>query len=412
MEEPPQPEDEEEDEEVNINLSVTAIPSSQRDGGGQNPTVIPASDWRRIHTCKYGRSEKSPTLAYGTWVWRHKKGAVMHDDYTKTPSDSKLRHLKSALKMLFGEDKQPDIRSVISTASEAGYTLCKIDLDESIVVAWQPRLRGDVLFFTRHASSIETASSSVTPLIVEVPHALYDHTLHQGLHVFSETKARALLLSESHRCSRSLPNKCTGNDGEPIRNVCSTSSSSSKSYHNSDAAHAVQTTFHAVHELLSDEMSQDLVVSLHATKSEEFIVSDGTSQPVGSESTPVFAFVKQLAANLPKSQVSLCNEFDGNLVPSDVTNLGAVTEEKRVVCGATNVQGRHLNGAADPCRAKARRGGQELKPSGRFLHVEQPVTLVVPVDAKSTKPVVSKPLSEALLVAVAARQREHLSTSD
>jgi len=337
-------------------------------------------------------------MAYGTWVWRHKKGASLHDDYVKTPSDSKLKHLKAALQLL--SDKTMDIKGVTSAAAEAGYTLCKIDLDTSIVVAWQPRIKGDALFFTRHAvaSEVDTTSVDVNPIIVEVPHALYDHTLHQGLHVFSETKAKALILSESHRCSRSLPNKCTGNDGEPIRNLCSTSSKAAPVYHNSDTAHAVQTVFHAVHEQLVEDNPNMLVVSLHATKSEEFVVSDGTSNPV-TTSVPILLFANQLAKNLPQSTINLCNDHS-TVTQLEYSNLVNVSEDKRYICGATNVQGRHMNGAADPCRAKVHRDGQELKPSGKFLHIEEPVNLVLPIDSKSTKPVMSKPLSEALLAAL------------
>jgi hypothetical protein len=403
MDEPPQPDDDEDDEDDDV-ATTTTKPTSL---DSSTPATVPSSEWRRIHTCKYGRSEKSPTLAYGTWIWRHKKGAALHDDYVKTPTDSKLKHLKSAIQLL--SDNVLDVKSVTSAAAEAGYTLCKIELETSVVIAWQPRLKGDALFFTRHAvqssNDEDQHQATINPLIIEVPHALYDHTLHQGLHVFSETRAKALILSESHRCSRSLTNKCTGNEGEPIRNLCSSSTSSSTTssrnvYHNSDAAHAVQTTFHAIHEQLMEDNPKSLVVSLHATKADDFVVSDGTSNSVDqTPSAPVVLFARQLANNLPAAKVNLCNEYQ-SLSSFGLGNLISVTEDKRHICGATNVQGRHMNGATDACRAKVHRNGEELTSSGRFLHIEEPVQLVLPLDSKSTKPAMSKPLSEALLVAL------------
>ena len=400
-EEPPQPEEEEEEEESSPSNSISAVllpPNSEtsknleqygRLGSGKSEIIL-STDWKRLHTCKYGRSEKTPVLAYGTWIWRHRKGAVMHEEYTRTPSDSKLKHIKTAIHML--SDGVMDLKNVVGAAVDAGYTLCKIDFGSNIVVAWQPRIRGDALIFTRHMTSEEDIPA---PLILEVPHTLFDHTLNQALHVFTETRAKALVLSESHRCSRSLPNKCTGNEGEPIRNVCGGNRGAVN--HNSDAAHAVQTVFHAVHEQLSEDYPDFLFASLHATKAEEFIISDGTSNPVSSTS-PVVLLVQSLAKSLPDRFIGLCNDFP--LSKEGISNIISVPNEKRIVCGATNVQGRHLNGLADPCRAKVHRSGVELKASGRFLHIEQPVNLVLPQDSKTTKPIMSKQLSEALLSAL------------
>jgi len=172
-----------------------------------------------LHACTYGLSEKTGGLSMSTWIWRFRKSAVGHDEYAKTPGSYRVSKLKAAVKQaLSGDWKRAPV-----TAALAGFTLCKVDLVSQIVVAWQPRVRGDVLLFTRHGRNVSNA-------VLEIPHPQYDHTLVQGLHVFQETRARALLLSTSHRCAKALANKCTGNDGEPIRSNCA----SRASYHNSD----------------------------------------------------------------------------------------------------------------------------------------------------------------------------------
>jgi hypothetical protein len=248
-------------------------------------------------------------------------------------------------------------------------------------------MQGDALMFTRHGSG-------VAPLVIEVPHPQFDHTLNQGLHVFQETNARALLLSTSHRCSKALANKCTANDGEPIKSNCA----GRTTYHNSDAAHATQTTFFVMHEELVAQ-AKDVVVSLHSTKLDDFVVSDGTSSAASrGQHARVVVVARELALALPEVKVGLCNAYARQPdQPADPANLVPVPDEGSFVCGATNVQGRHLNGAADPCRAKVSRSGAELVPSGRFIHIEQPVVLVKPEPLKSVRPPMSRQLSDALL---------------
>lgn len=392
-EDPPAPmEDEDEDSaELSLVTTLNRDPAWAPRGPLMQKTItLTSTDFKKIHTCKYGRSETSETLAFGTWLWRHKKIATTHDEYVKTPSETRIKHLKAALR--YAGDAVQDWKNAYSSAALAGYALCRVDLGASVVVVWQPKLKGDALLFTRHDIAAPGASSD---LIIEVPHPQFDHTLHQGLHVFAETRAKALLLSGSHRCSRALANKCTGNDGESIRSLCA----SRTVYHNSDVAHATQTMFHAAHEQLAEDNAAALFASLHATKADDFVVSDGTS---GKALGPLMAFATTLALNMPERIVGLCNDFSAH-ASTTPANLTSVLEERRHLCGATNVQGRHLNRAEEACKAKVKRTGAELKSTGRFIHVEEPVSLVVPLDAggKSTKPTMSKPLSDALLAAVA-----------
>ena len=153
----------------------------------------------------------------------------------------------------------------------------------------------------------------------------------------------------------------------------------------------------AVHEELADVLATDVFVSLHATKLEDFVVSDGTSREASRlVVNKAVVVASQLALLVPQVKVGLCNPFEPASSTAPV-NLVRVAEDASHVCGATNVQGRHLNGAKDPCKAKVSRSGAELEPSNRFVHIEQPVVLVKPESAKALKPPMSRPLSMAIL---------------
>lgn len=361
-------------------------------------------DWKRVHTCSKDASQGSQ-MSTAHWIARHRKSAILSDGYTKTPTESRIKHLKTSLNAL---NRLGDVKLAQTEAVRADYSLCKMDLEqEGIVVVWLPKVKGDALIFVRFGSD-NTLPPPPRALAIEIPHSLFDHTLAQGLHVFVETRARALVLSTSHRCSRSLPNLCTGNENEPIRNICTGSSSSLSSTggaattnRNSDTAHAVMTMFHSAHEQLAVDFPALVFASLHSTKADEFVISDGTSFPSGPESA-VWRFARRLGRSLPNTVMSVCNEGG----EGEAKNVRRVTQEKSFICGATNVQGRHLNGAApDACRAKIPRSGLGLVSSGRFLHIEQPVHFVLPASSSSTsgsatRPLLTKQLSNALIFAL------------
>ncbi|KAH9258236.1 hypothetical protein BASA81_003285 [Batrachochytrium salamandrivorans] len=379
------------------------------EGGGGLDFAASTLNWKRLHLCKDGSSaELGMNIPH--WLARHRKSAIPSDGYTKTPAEARLRHLKSSLQAL---NKLGDFKQAVSEASRADYSLCRMDLDtEGRVVVWLPKVKGDALVFVRFGADVRN-------LGVEIPHSMYDHTLAQGLYVFVETRARALVLSTSHRCSRALANACTGNENEPIRNVCASSATAAagtgtalaaaSSNRNSDVAHAVQTMFHSAHEQLAEDFPNLIFASLHSTKAEEFVISDGTSLPQGPDSA-VWKLARKLGSSLPLTTVSVCNE-GGEHEPE---NVRRVRPERSFICGATNVQGRHLNGAAsDACRAKIPRNGQGLVSSARFLHIEQPVSFVLPFpsvpstggggEPKPVKPVLTKELSDALVFAITAK---------
>ena len=168
---------------------------------------------------------------------------------------------------------------------------------------------------------------------------------------------------------------------------------------------------------------------MHSTKQASFIVSDGTKGAVAPGHYAVL-MREALQASFPRAGHVACNPFPGR--PSDALGpctrpsdwsccstfwgygfpfvdrtanahsfglawiliavslaralcLPAVSlaflvtagnEAERILCGATNVQGRHMNGAPNPCTVVTRVDGSPLTASGRFLHVEQAVRAI------------------------------------
>ena len=179
--------------------------------------------------------------------------------------------------------------------------------------------------------------------------------------MFDSSRAKALVMSGTHRCAIAPYSHCTGSIGKAVRTNCQ----GRDEYQESDVAHSTKNTFWIVHVFLSKHI--ELVVSLHSTKQDAFIISDGTSSSVKPSSA-----VAQISISLAKSfgNILTCNDFEGS--PTQRT----LRDAEKDVCGATNVQGRHLNGAEDPCMIKVHEDGSPLTSSGRFVHIEQPVNLV------------------------------------
>ena len=164
-----------------------------------------------------------------------------------------------------------------------------------------------------------------------------------------DTNARALLISSSHPCAKSFANKCTGNLKENIRSNCP----NRNGFHNSDSAHSVLTFFHAAHLQFSVDFSSSFFLSLLVSNSiDSFIVSDGTSGKIGLKNKKknfAFLLAKELSKNLmeKKIPVELCNKME-----EEEETFRNVREEHAHLCGATNVQGRSLNGKKKKNKSK------------------------------------------------------------
>lgn len=178
-------------------------------------------------------------------------------------------------------------------------------------------------------------------LILEAPHPFFDFgTLEQARQLFDLLEARALIASGTHRCASTAAG-CEGRSnacGEP------------GGFRMSDAAHAVNGTFHTAHIALGEAFPSAHVVSLHGHRESGVRISNGTTFPVDSES-PVTRLVMALRM-MRVRPISACNP-------------GARVPLRSRLCGTTNVQGRQLNGSPDACEQAA------PEASGRFIHFEQ-----------------------------------------
>lgn len=223
-------------------------------------------------------------------------------------------------------------RSSAEGAYQATYRYCLGTGVEEGLILFEPMGVGHARIVVRPEGA---------PLILEAPHPFYDtDTLDEALVIFEALGARALIVSGTHRCASDVPSGCDGSTA-----ACGATAP----YVESDMAHATDAFFQSAHETLARLFPDDVIVSVHGFADDGASVSDGTNDPV--------------AADAPSARLAraLSARFDG--VTSCNDGAGVPTVER--LCGTTNVQGRHLNGAADACTDAAPRA------SGRFVHLEQ-----------------------------------------
>lgn len=230
----------------------------------------------------------------------------------------------------------------VVVAGEGDYEMCRGTGEESDLILWRPDEDG-----TGRAWFV-LRDGPARPLIVETPHPAYDTaTLDESVLLFESTGARVLLTAGTHRCASHLLSNCDGTTG-----VCGFDDNP---YRASDAAHSITTVFQAVHVELSEHYADDLVVSVHGMSGAGVSLSDGTKGSIAADS-----FIARLAAELttrfPDEPITSCNSYPGGT-------------QADILCGTTNVQGRHLNGSKEPCTLSAKSA------SGRFIHLEQSKTV-------------------------------------
>ncbi|MEP4093343.1 lamin tail domain-containing protein [Reichenbachiella sp.] len=182
-------------------------------------------------------------------------------------------------------------------------------------------------------------------LILQAPHPKFDSkTGSQAAYVFRETHARALTLSGTHRCNSGISSSCSG-----TTEACS--SGTPNAYRISDNAHNIKSPFQSTTELLLHAISNSIFVQLHGffkTSSDPHVImSNGTSlAPTGTD------YLLQLRDALYSQD-------------SDLTFKIAHLDNWTKLTGTTNVQGRLINAATNPC-LDASPGN-----NGRFIHLEQ-----------------------------------------
>lgn len=180
-------------------------------------------------------------------------------------------------------------------------------------------------------------------LIIQGPHPKYDtNTGSQAAYVFREIGARALFLSGTHRCNHSTASSCSG-----TTSACGTS----EAFRISDNPHNTNTIFQTTTENLFNALPNSIFIQLHGFGKESsdpyVILSNGTQlQPLPLD------FLARIRDEL---------FAEDNVLTFKIAHLDNWTR----LTGTTNVQGRMINAAADPCL--------EVSPgnNGRFIHIEQ-----------------------------------------
>ena len=220
-----------------------------------------------------------------------------------------------------------------------GYELCKGVDEEAGTALWRPIQPGS------GRPLLAFRAMEARPLVVEVPHPWSaQHSLEQGVEMFDELGARALLVGGTHRCANSETSGCDG-----ATEACGVTG---EEHRISDMAHAPDSIFQVAHEQLSDLFETDWLVSLQGMEEEGISLSNGTSGTTSDPQSAEALLGPALMAAFPGEDITSCNSWPGAVVES-------------VRCGSTNVQGRYTNGSAAPCEVPV------LKASGRFLHLQQ-----------------------------------------
>ena len=264
-----------------------------------------------------------------------KEGApARNSDGYEVPSDVVLGNFQESIASAL----DGNLESAESYAQSADYSLCRGSGDESNLLLWMPRDRG-----TGQAQFVIRIGDAAA-LVLGVPHPHFEaDVLVEGVEIFAATRARALVVSGTHRCANENASSCDGSTS-----VCSDSSAA---YRESDQAHVVDSTFQRAHEVVYDRFPEPVVISLHGMRRDGISLSNGTTQAVDPDS-PVATLATSLLEAFPDETITTCNGYEG-------------ANREIHLCGTTNTQGRYANGSADACEDAA---GQAM---GRFVHMEQ-----------------------------------------
>jgi hypothetical protein len=250
----------------------------------------------------------------------------------RVPGAGRLVALESSIVSLL----HADAGAAKVYAATAEYSLCRGTGAESTLALWRAAPgEGQARIVLRTGPS--------RGAILEAPHPLHDSgTLEQARDLFTQLGARALVVSGTHRCANAAASGCSGTTA-----VCD---GKSGPFRVSDMAHTEQSAYHAAHRALAEHFTGDWVVAIHGMGDAGVSVSDGTKAPTVADS-PSAKVASALAART--SGVTTCNAFPGSVPWADR------------LCGSSDVQGRHVNGAAPACTQGAPSG------TGRFIHLEQ-----------------------------------------
>ena len=175
-------------------------------------------------------------------------------------------------------------------------------------------------------------------ICVQSPHPLYDINTHiEATEIFRRSGAFFFMLAGTHRCANSEATQCDG-----IFRGCG-----AVRYPVSDMAHFVASVFQVTHEAVSEYASQIYSLSIHGhnrPECEDIFISSGLS---GGSKQILF----DLKFNLKNTGLTVAVAGDSS--------------SHCPLVGSTNVQGRFINGSAQPCTVPG------VTPTGYFIHIEQ-----------------------------------------
>jgi hypothetical protein len=188
-------------------------------------------------------------------------------------------------------------------------------------------------------------------LILEAPHVPFESgTGEQAVTLLRDLRGKAAVISGAHRCASRTYSPCDGKTA-----VCGPLDG----YRESDPGHNTSSLFNQAHIGFSERWRNSIVVSLHGMKEDpgghtRIIISNGAHDRDEGHVTAATKLRLALASrSTPLGTIVNCN-----YPPDDIFNY-------RKLCGYTNVQGRHVNGGLDACRASVDQA------TGRFIHIEQ-----------------------------------------
>jgi len=262
------------------------------------------------------------------------------NDYAPPPPATK-ELLVESINALLDDFDGTAARAIIElpNAANLDYILCR-DPDDFTVVRWEPRLEGTGT--ARFALRLGKSRS----IIIGVPHGRFElYTMTQGVELFENLAARALIVNGAHRCTNTSYGSTKGQTA-----VCG----KWEFFRDSDLAHAKNSVYQWVHEILVDRYTSDWVISIHGKSGAGIHVSNGTTCAIG-ESTPSARLIVEMRkdAILRTEGIKSCNLFPG---------VRKITSD---LCGTSNVQGRYLNGHDSNCKTA----------NDRFIHIEQPINV-------------------------------------
>lgn len=262
------------------------------------------------------------------------------NEYSPPPSAAR-RLIFESINALVDDDDTLAARAIVElpNAANLDYILCR-DPDDPSVVRWEPRIEGTGT--ARFALRLGEAKN----ILIGIPHGRYErYTMPQGVELFENLAARALIVNGAHRCANT---SYGGTKGQT--SVCG----KWEFYRDSDLAHVKNSIFQWVHEILIDRYYNDWVISIHGKSGSGIHISNGTTCPI-SESTPSAKLILEMEkdAILRTEGIKSCNLFPG------------VSKTTVELCGTNNVQGRYLNGYGNNCKTV----------TDRFIHIEQSINV-------------------------------------